>query len=136
MQTEARLFRQRHSTLKSLFEDESAKEREETGMRMLTAHREGVLWFLKNRLEKASEEQRERQEIRLQRQIERGKSLLHKAPVSVGVVPPASRSVVMQVEEEETRKAVEGLSPDQLRIFEKENEGMLKHYEDTLEQVR
>jgi len=105
-------------------------------MRMLTAHREGVLWFLKNRLEKASEEQRERQEIRLQRQIERGKSLLHKAPVSVGVVPPASRSVVMQVEEEETRKAVEGLSPDQLRIFEKENEGMLKHYEDTLEQVR
>ncbi|KAI5858451.1 snare-complex protein syntaxin-18 N-terminus-domain-containing protein [Tricharina praecox] len=136
VQTETRLFRQRHSTLKSLFEDESKKEREEAGMRVVTAHREGVIWFLKNRLEKASEEQRERQEIRLQRQIERGKSLLHKAPVSAGGVPPASRSVVMQEEEEETRRAVEELSPDQLRIFEKENEGMLKHYEDTLEQVR
>jgi len=136
VQTEARLFRQRHLTLKSLFEDESAKEREEAGMRVVTLHREGVVWFLKNRLEKASEEQRERQEIRLQRQIERGKSLLHKTPVSVGAVPPASRSVVLQEEEEETRRAVEGLSPDQLRIFEKENEGMLKHYEDTLEQVR
>jgi len=39
---------------------------------MLAAHRESVVWFLKNRLEKASEEQRERQEIRLQRQVERG----------------------------------------------------------------
>jgi len=40
------------------------------------------------------------------------------------------------LEGEEERKAVEGLSPDRLRIFDKENEGMLKHYEDTLEQVR
>jgi len=34
-------------------------------MKMLAAHRESVVWFLKNRLEKASEEQRKRQEIRL-----------------------------------------------------------------------
>jgi syntaxin 18 len=53
-------------------------------MEMLAAHRESVVWFLKDRLEKTSEEQRERQEIRLQRQIERGKSLLHKAPVGMG----------------------------------------------------
>jgi len=134
------VFRKKHSSLKSLWEDENARDTEEAGMKMLMAHRESVIWFLKNRLEKASEEQRERQEIRLQRQIERGKSLLHKAPVGArgvtgfGVGMTATK--VALEEEEEERKAVEGLSPDQLRIFEKENEGMLKHYEETLEQVR
>jgi syntaxin 18 len=133
VQTEARIFHKKHSSLKSLWEDESAREREEAAMKMVAAHRESVIWFLKNRLEKASEEQRDRQEIRLQRQIERGKSLLHKAPsVKMGAAMVSSAA---QLEEEE-RKEVEALSPDQLRIFEKENEGMLKHYEDTLEQVR
>ncbi|KAF8242243.1 hypothetical protein K440DRAFT_617782 [Wilcoxina mikolae CBS 423.85] len=142
VQTEARVFRKKHSSLKSLWEDENVKDTEEAGMKMLTAHRESVIWYLKNRLERASEEQRERQEIRLQRQIERGKSLLHRAPAGVGRgaaglgVGMAATKVALEEEEEEERKAVEGLSPDQLRIFEKENEGMLKHYEDTLEQVR
>jgi syntaxin 18 len=133
VQTEARIFHKKHSSLKSLWENESARESEEAAMKMVAAHRESVIWFLKNRLEKASEEQRDRQEIRLQRQIERGKSLLHKAPpVKLGAAMVSSAA---QLEEEE-RKEVEALSPDQLRIFEKENEGMLKHYEDTLEQVR
>jgi syntaxin 18 len=131
VQTEARIFQKKHSSLKSLWEDEGAREREEAAMKMVTAHRESVIWFLKNRLEKASEEQRDRQEIRLQRQIERGKSLLHKAPTGMKVTDTARAAL-----EEEERKEVEALSPDQLRIFEKENEGMLKHYEDTLEQVR
>jgi len=51
--------------------------------------------------------------------------------VRVGMM---ATKVVLEGEEE--RKAVEGLSPDRLRIFDKENEGMLKHYEDTLEEVR
>jgi hypothetical protein len=42
-------------------------------MKMLVVHREGVVWFLKNRLEKASEEQRVRQEIRLQRRLRGGR---------------------------------------------------------------
>ena len=144
-QTAARVFRKKHSSLlKSLWEGdadgEGAKTAGEVAMKMLAAHREGVIWFLKNRLERASEEQRERQEIRLQRQIERGKSLLHKAPVR-GAVPgfsggnPAAAAALGQ-EEEEERDAVEGLSPDQLRIFEKENEGLLTHFEDALQQVR
>ncbi|KAA8910884.1 hypothetical protein FN846DRAFT_493748 [Sphaerosporella brunnea] len=131
VQTETKIFQKKHSSLKSLWGDESAKEREEAAMKIVAAHRESLIWFLKNRLEKASEEQRERQEIRLQRQIERGKSLLHKAPAGVKVAGAARVNL-----EEEERREVEALSPDQLRIFEKENEGMLKHYEDTLEQVR
>ena len=143
VQTEARLFKQKHSSLKAIWADESVREAEAAAMNIVTAHREGIVWFLKNRLEQASEEQRERQEIRLNRQIERGKSLLHMVPgmkaglASGGVAQKAGATVgKIAVEEEEERQAMAALSPDQLRIFEKENDGMMKHYEDTLEQVR
>jgi syntaxin 18 len=143
VQTETQLFRKKHSSLRSLWEDEAVRDAEEAGMKTVTTHREGVVWFLKNRLERASKEQRERQEIRLNRQIERGKSLLHKAPAMIGVRGDLGSAAAgggvgraAQQEEEEDRRAVEALSQDQLRIFEKENEGMLKHYEDTLEQVK
>lgn len=142
VQTEARLFKKKHSTLRSIWEDEGVREADAAAMNIVTAHREGILWFLKNRLEKASEEQRGRQEIRLNRQIEREKSLLHnvplRAPKRVTAAVPTSEfgSSQVAVEEEADRQAIQAFSPDQLRIFEKENDGMLKHYEDTLEQVR
>lgn len=147
VQTATRVFRKKHSSLlKSLWEDDDDRTNGDVAMKMLAAHREGVIWFLKNRLERASEEQRERQDIRLQRQIERGKSLLYKAPVggtvpgfsgsNSAVVVAAGATGAMGEEEKEERRAVEGLSPDQLRIFEKENEGMLTHFEDALHQVR
>ncbi|KAI5784620.1 hypothetical protein EDC01DRAFT_662738 [Geopyxis carbonaria] len=133
VQTGTQLLARKHSSLRSLFADDAIQEAEEAAMRVTNAHREAVIWFLKNRLEQVSEEQRERQEIRLQRQIERGKSLLHRMPPNAAAQATASK-VALQEEQEMAGEG--GLTPDQLRIFEKENEGMLKHYEDTLEQVR
>ncbi|KAI5813581.1 hypothetical protein BZA77DRAFT_117662 [Pyronema omphalodes] len=135
VKTEANLFKKKHNSFKALFEDEAIRNAEEAGLKMVTAHREGVIWYLKNRLEQASEEQKERQEVRLQRQIERGKSLLHKAPTRLAPQITISQAA-MEQEDKKDREAAEQLSPEQLRIFEKENEGMVKYYEDTLEQVK
>jgi syntaxin 18 len=141
VQTEAQLFAKKHNSLRSIWQDESLKQTEESSMKMVTTHREGVLWYLRNRLERASEEQRERQEIRLNRQIERGKCLLHANPSMAGIKggirgAGAAKTAVMEEFEKDDEQAMERLSSDQLSIFEKENEGMVKHYEDTLQQVR
>ena len=150
-QTEEELLRKRYTSgLRGIFRDETQeREREEDKLRTLRIHREGVLLLLKTRLEKASELQRGQQEIRLQRQVERGKSILYKAPPSflpsnhtnLPVVSsssksatPARRSVWL---EDEERKNIENLlTKEQLQLFEKENGDLVKHYEDTLDQVR
>ena len=40
------------------------------------------------------------------------------------------------MEEEDKRQIEQQLTPEQLQLFAKENQDMLKHYEDTLDQVR
>ncbi|KAG0134328.1 hypothetical protein HOY82DRAFT_537651 [Tuber indicum] len=149
-QTEEALLRKRYSSgLRGIFRDETEeREMEEDKLRTLSVHREGVLWLLKTGLEKASELQRGQQEIRLQRQVERGKSILCKAPpgfplpnhTSLPVtsssrsVAPTGRSVWL---EDEERKNIENiLTEEQLQLFEKENGDLMKHYEDTLDQVK
>ncbi|PWW77677.1 hypothetical protein C7212DRAFT_362522 [Tuber magnatum] len=150
VQTEEALLRKHYSSgLRGIFRDETEeRERGEEKLKTLSVHREGVLWLLKTRLEKASELQRGQQEIRLQRQVERGKSILYKAPTGIlpsnhtGLstastsksVPPVGRSVWL---EDEERKNIENiLTEEQLQLFEKENGDLMKHYEDTLDQVR
>jgi len=149
-QTEEALLRKRYTSgLRGIFRDETEeREREEDKLRTLNFHREGVLWLLKTRLEKASELQRGQQEIRLQRQVERGKSILHKAPP--GFLPPnhtslpaisSSKSAApvgrnIWLEDEERKNIENLLTKEQLQLFEQENGDLVKHYEDTLDQVR
>ncbi|PUU74989.1 hypothetical protein B9Z19DRAFT_996654 [Tuber borchii] len=149
-QTDEALLRKRYTSgLRGIFRDETEeREREEDKLRTLRVHREGVLWLLKTRLEKASELQRGQQEIRLQRQVERGKSILYKAPP--GFLPPnhtslpaaspsrptASTGKSVWLEDEERKNIENLLTEEQLQLFEKENGDLVKHYEDTLDQVR
>ena len=68
VQAAVRVFRKKHSSLlKSVWAVTTAKvprQRGEVAIKMLAVHREGMIWFLKNRLERASEEQREEQRER------------------------------------------------------------------------
>lgn len=99
-------------------------------------------------------------EKRLQREVERSKSVLYKSRgmkgVEIGleedgelnVLPSAAggkgrgmngyegQSGFLVEEEEERRKGEGGLSEEQVQMLKEENEGMLRHYEDTLDQVR
>lgn len=140
-QTADVLLRRRFTTsLRALFRDESVEQEYEEGkLSTLKQHREGVMWFLKTRLEKASEMQRGQQEIRLQRQVEKGKSMLNRAPPqpaisNTSISGGSGRNVVLM--EEEKKSIEEQLTTEQLQLFEKENGELMKHYEDALDQVR
>jgi len=130
-------------------------DEEEEKSKWVSLHREGVLWLLKDRLEKLSEIQREQQETRVMRAVEKNKSILENAVfdksqgmATASAAVQASKAAQMEaqakaykrshlaVEEEEQREIEQVLSPDQLQIFAKENQDMIKHYEETLDQVR
>jgi len=121
-------------------------------------HRESVVWYLRGKLEECGEVQRSMMETRLYREIEKSKSVLYKTRASRGmlVVPAGidgdpsetdragdTRSLpgyvggkAAHMDEIERKEIEQHLSPDQLQLFAKENQDMLKHYEDTLDQVR
>ncbi|KAF3921291.1 Syntaxin-18 [Orbilia brochopaga] len=143
--------------IRELRRGEEADEDEEKS-KWLALHREGVLWLLKNRLEKVSEIQREQQETRVMRAIEKNKSILENVAfdksqgTAIGsAAVQASKAAQMQaqakaykrsqasavaLEDEEGKDIEQVLSPDQLQIFAKENQDMIKYYEDTLDQIR
>jgi len=122
-------------------------------------HRENVIWYLTRKLEECGEVQRSMMETRLYREIEKSKSVLYKTRASRrmsavladmdGDIPGIDRAGgvrsltgsgtanrAAQMDEAERKRVEAQLSPDQLQIFAKENQDMLKHYEDTLDQVR
>ena len=117
--------------------------------------RDGVLFYLQMKLGKVGEMQRAMMTRRLEREVERSKSVLYKTKgggVQAGLlVEPKTmngfggghgsgggyKGKMGAVEmEEETKRTEMQLSPEQLQLFAKENEDLLKHYEDTLDQVR
>lgn len=139
-------------------DDKSSEQRvEEARRETFAVHRDSVLWYLGKRLEGVGEVQRGMMERRLEREVERGRSVLYKVKGNVG----AGDGVGMsgggggegmngragegksafrgggEVGEDESRRDIEQqLSPEQLQLFARENQDMLKQYEDTLDQVR
>lgn len=132
---------------------------EEARRETFAMHRDSVLWYLGRKLEGVGEVQRGMMERRLEREVERGRSVLYKVKGSVGA-GEVSDGVGMSggggggayghagerkdayrggggVGEDESRREIEQqLSPEQLQLFARENQDMLKQYEDTLDQVR
>ncbi|KAI9710093.1 MAG: hypothetical protein M1820_002895 [Bogoriella megaspora] len=138
----------------------TAKSQEETldedKANTLSKHRDSVVWFLQRQLEVCVMVQSAMMEARLTREMEKNKSILYKASgngsaslsatVDTGIrsangsisrasagstYQPTSPSASFSIDSEQQQ-----LEPEQLQMFEEENKGMLKHYEDTLDQVR
>ena len=120
-------------------------------------HRDSVLWFLGRKLEGVGEVQRGMMERRLEREVERGRSVLYKikGPSGAGEMGGMSGFTgdagqgaggnggggykgggEAAMDDEDRRQIEQQLSPEQLQLFARENQDMLKHYEDTLDQVR
>lgn len=142
-------------------------EREEERMKTTGAWRESVVWYLGRKLEEAGEVQRGMVEKRVERELEKSRSVLHmrrgslaagsmsdntrggrgESPISpkkwtgeeggpmmnggiskswrANALPPA-----------ELAEISESLTPEQLQLFAEENNELLRHYNDTLSQVR
>lgn len=127
-------------------------------METVKTWRESVIWYLRKKLEAAGEVQRGMMEKRLQREVERSKSVLYKSRAAKGLdvgledlafgeggagVGDKGKRMNgylgqngVAVDEENRKRGEEGLSDEQVQLLKEENEGMLRHYEDTLDQVR
>ncbi|KAK7751367.1 hypothetical protein SLS62_006623 [Diatrype stigma] len=123
----------------------AAEERETT----ISTHRESILWFLRQRLQECVEAQQNMMEIRIAREMEKNRSVLAKARApelssslaasSADLKPTTTTSSQAAVSQDETSSPynpAEGLTQEQIQMFEQDNKEMLKHYESTLDQVR
>ena len=126
------------------------EEREEAERKTIAAVRESVTLFLQRRLEEAGKIQSEMMEVRLGREVEKSKSMLHKSRISgaisyahgdgedllsanAGALTHAARDPSVGLD---ASPSSQQLSQDQLQLFASENADLLKHYEDQLDQVR
>ena len=109
-------------------------------------HRENVLYLLRLRLQEAGQLQASMMETRIMRELEKNKSVLYKARGRMGQEPgepavPAfeyqgGQGVKMEQQSEPGHNVEDELTPQQLQMFEKENQDMVRHYEETLNQVK
>ncbi|MCJ1479340.1 hypothetical protein MMC13_008025 [Lambiella insularis] len=125
----------------------------------IKVHRESVIWYLRKKLEDAARLQSGMMQTRLDREVEKSKSVLYKTrgvgggnvvlsglmndtdshtsiknrmedPVTGGYKP------MNPATDEREKNIDQTLSPEQLQQFAQENSDMLRHYEDTLDKVR
>ena len=134
---------------------------EERRRQVFDTHRDSVIWYLGRELEEVAKVQRGMMERRLEREVERGRSVLYKVKGNIGAVDNdigssgggeggmnghvgaggdsnsrEKKAREVALEDESRRNIEQQLTPEQLQLFAKENQDMLKHYEDTLDQVR
>ncbi len=127
----------------------AVEEVEDARMGAINMHRASVLWYLRRQLEGVSALQMEMMEARLLREMEKNKSVLSK---SQGLVAAASNSSLpedvqagaapvrfssaAQADDAESSEIPQQLTLEQLQLLAEENRDILKHYQDTLDQVR
>ncbi|KAI0177979.1 hypothetical protein BJ166DRAFT_36632 [Pestalotiopsis sp. NC0098] len=115
----------------------------------VNTHRESVLWMLRQRLQECVKTQQGMMEVRLNREMEKQRSVLARAGVIEGMPgngtrepssPSSKRRSSHAAWQEEGQQPSynpqDELSPEQIQMFEKENHDMLQHYESVLGQVR
>ncbi|KAI9348357.1 snare-complex protein syntaxin-18 N-terminus-domain-containing protein [Pilaira anomala] len=107
---------------------------------VLFVHRSSITWLLNQQLMKVSQIQKDQQEIRLMREIEKSENQLSKSTYNQPVVFESQQDmpvVAAVVEEEEEENPFEQqLSQEQVQMLEKENSVMLEELNNTLNQVK
>jgi syntaxin 18 len=121
------------------------QEEEESRANAVSGHRESVLWYLRQKLQECGSFQASMMEKRIMREVEKNRSVLANArPGAMQDIfgfddapGPSSKSKGTAAAYTETQAQPEPeFSPEQIQMFEKQNQDMLKHYESTLDQVR
>jgi hypothetical protein len=123
------------------------QELDEAKSNAIKMHRESVLWYLRQKLQECGSFQASMMETRIMREIEKNRSVPAKPrtrtlPELGGFdnvpVPPTKYKghKAAAMEEAQVLYPEQELTPEQIQMFEKENQDMLKHYENALDQVR
>jgi syntaxin 18 len=115
-------------------------------------HRDGVMWLLRDRLERCCRTQQDMMEARLTREMEKSRGLMSAAAgdfaeflppsaptrssTSTSAAAAAARATTSSDDASAVAGAGQGLTDEQMQIFEEGNQDMMKHYEGTLDKVR
>lgn len=107
-------------------------------------HRDSVLWFLRQRLEQCCRTQQDMMETRLTRELEKSRGFLAAPASDFADFAQATRSAGGGASSSSTDAAAaaaygsgnEGLTEDQVQMFEEGNQDMMKHFESTLAKVQ
>ncbi|RDA96236.1 hypothetical protein CP533_1745 [Ophiocordyceps camponoti-saundersi (nom. inval.)] len=102
----------------------------EARARHTDVHRDGVLWFLRQRLELCCRTQQDMMETRLTREMEKSR---------VFMPPPVAdlyKSTEAAPHTTASREPQPGLTQEQIQMFEEDNHEMMEHYESKLDKVR
>lgn len=103
----------------------------EAQAREVKNHRDGVLWYLRQNLQQCGQTQKSMMEVRLARELEMNQSLASQAPnmADFAKFTPASGP-------DENARGNEGLSDEQLQMFEQGNQDMMQYFESMHEKVQ
>ncbi|KAK0666463.1 hypothetical protein QBC41DRAFT_325642 [Cercophora samala] len=121
-----------------------SKEQEtaEAAAHQLEVHRDSIIWYLSTRLRETIRTQQRMMETRLARELEKNRSVLAKAKGSAllasggGFTSDTAATGVRSSVNSANSRLDDDLTEDQIQMFEKGNQDMLKHYESTLDKVR
>ena len=115
-------------------EHEEAEARaQQTGI-----HRDGILWFLRQRLELCCRTQQDMMETRLTRELEktRGFAIPPSGDFAEFVATPRPKQPREPGGEISGHSEEAQLTDEQMQMFEEGNQDMMKYYESTLDKVR
>ena len=108
-------------------------------------HRDSVLWFLRQRLEQCCRTQQDMMETRLTRELEKSRGFLAAPASDFADFAQATRSAGGGGGASSSADAAaaaaygsgnEGLTEDQVQMFEEGNQDMMKHFESALAKVQ
>lgn len=101
-------------------------------------HRDGVLWYLRQQLQLCGQTQKGMMEARLIREVEANRSLASQAPslADFAEFAPTKTSRRQSGGPEEAYTEDQGLSEEQLQMFEEGNQDMMKYFESMHEKVQ
>ncbi|KAF4587400.1 syntaxin [Ophiocordyceps camponoti-floridani] len=104
----------------------------EARARHMDLHRDAILWFLRQRLEMCCRTQQDMMETRLTRELEKSRVLVPPPLAEFSAPSPLATQTVASDE----AAAPQGLTAEQIQMFEEDNQDMMKHYESKLDKVR
>ncbi|KAF4432064.1 hypothetical protein F53441_13861 [Fusarium austroafricanum] len=118
----------------------------EAKARDIGIHRDGVLWFLRQRLELCCRTQQDMMETRLMREMEKSRSMLSRSGATIAgdfaEFPPSARRHSQTAPaakipmSDDGQFPSQGLTEEQIQMFEEGNQDMMKHFESSLDKVR
>ncbi|KAL4729501.1 hypothetical protein ACLX1H_003921 [Fusarium chlamydosporum] len=120
-------------------------EEAEARARDVGIHRDSILWFLRQRLELCCRTQQDMMEARLTREMEKSRSMLSRAGIAgdFAEFPPSARRLSqtapagqIPTSDDDGQFPSQGLTDEQIQMFEEGNQDMMKHFESSLDKVR